>query len=70
QYDDGSKKTIAWGGGACEKKDVSVPFMLFAGFGIAMTALVFGALGMLYSMGSAELPKVLSAGVGGTRPTK
>ena len=65
EYDDGSKKTVQWGGGACEKKDVSVPFILFASIGVGAATLVAGAIGMLYSMGSAELPKVLSAGVGG-----
>jgi hypothetical protein len=65
--DDGSKKTIEWGGGACEKKDVSVPFVLFSFFAIFMLTVVFGAVGMLYSMGSQDLPKVLSAGVGGGR---
>jgi hypothetical protein len=65
--DDGSKKTIEWGGGACEKKDVSVPFVLFSFFAIFMLTVVFGAVGMLYSMGSEDLPKVLSAGVGGGR---
>jgi Domain of unknown function (DUF3844) len=70
EYDDGSKKTIIWGGGACEKKDVSVPFMLFAGFGVIFTMLIAGIIGMMYSMGSADLPKVLSAGVGGAKPPK
>ena len=56
---------MQWGGGACEKKDVSVPFLLFAGFGTAMFAVVAGAIGMLYSMGSQDLPSVLAAGVGG-----
>jgi len=60
-------KTIAWGGTACERKDVSVPFFLFAGFGVAMTAVVVGAVGMLYAMGSEELPSVIGAGVTGPR---
>jgi hypothetical protein len=72
---DGSKegegrKTIAWGGGACEKKDVSVPFVLFAGFAIVMAALVAGVIGMLMSMGSEKLPSVLSAGVAGPTARK
>ena len=70
QYENGGKKTIQWGGGACEKKDVSVPFILFASIGVAGVTLVAGAIGMLYGMGSVELPKVLSAGVGGARPPK
>ena len=64
------RKTIAWGGGACEKKDVSVPFILFASFGVAFTALVVGGIATLYGMGSTELPKVLSAGVGGAKAGK
>jgi Domain of unknown function (DUF3844) len=60
-------KTIAWGGTACERKDISVPFFLFAGFGVFMTAVVVGAIGMLYAMGSEELPSVIGAGVTGPK---
>lgn len=61
------RKSIAWGGSACERKDVSVPFFLFAGFGVFMTAVVTGAVGLLFSMGSQELPSVIGAGVTGPR---
>ncbi len=44
-----------------------MPFFLFAGFGVLMTALVVGAVGMLYGMGSQELPSVIGAGVTGPR---
>jgi hypothetical protein len=64
---DGTKKTVQWGGNACQKKDVSVPFVLFASFGVVMSALVVGAIGMLWSMGSQELPSVIGAGVAGPR---
>lgn len=64
---EGSDKTVQWGGNACQKKDVSVPFVLFASFGVVMTALVSGAIGMLWSMGSQELPSVIGAGVAGPR---
>ncbi|KAJ9610577.1 hypothetical protein H2200_005354 [Cladophialophora chaetospira] len=64
---DGTKKTVQWGGNACQKKDVSVPFVLFASFGVVMTALIVGAIGMLWSMGSQELPSVIGAGVAGPR---
>ncbi|RMZ88132.1 hypothetical protein DV736_g4640, partial [Chaetothyriales sp. CBS 134916] len=64
-YEDGSKKTVQWGGHACEKKDVSVPFIIFASFGAAFTALVVGGIGLLFAMGSETLPSVLSAGVAG-----
>lgn len=63
-------KTVQWGGSACERKDVSVPFFLFAGFGVFMTALLVGAVGMMYSMGSEELPSVIGAGVTGPRAQK
>lgn len=70
EYDDGSKQTIAWGGPACQKVDVSVQFVLFASIGVALVTIVAGGVGMLYSMGTVELPKVLSAGVGGPKPGK
>lgn len=66
-YDDGSSKTVLWGGNACEKKDVSTEFILFASFGVFFTAVVVGGIGMLYSMGSQELPSVIGAGVVGPR---
>jgi hypothetical protein len=61
---------VQWGGTACEKKDVSVEFWLFASFGVAMTGLVAGAIGLLYIMGAEELPSVIGAGVAGPRATK
>ena len=67
---DGSVQRWSWGGLACEKKDISVPFWLFATFGVAMTSLIAGGIGLLYGMGSEELPSVLSAGVGGPRAQK
>ena len=70
ENEDGTQKTVQWGGLACQKKDVSVPFFLFASFGVAMAALVFGAIGMLFSMGSEELPSVIGAGVAGPRAPK
>jgi hypothetical protein len=68
--DDGTTKSVQWGGTACEKKDVSVEFWLFASFGIAMTGLVAGAIGLLYIMGAEELPSVIGAGIAGPRATK
>lgn len=60
-------KTVQWGGNACQKKDVSSEFILFAGFGIVFTAIVSGAIGMMFNMGSQELPSVIGAGVVGPR---
>lgn len=68
--EDGTQKTVQWAGAACQKKDVSVPFLLFAGFGIVMAALIAGAIGMLYNMGSQELPSVIGAGVAGPKAGK
>ncbi|KAF2650217.1 hypothetical protein K491DRAFT_782797 [Lophiostoma macrostomum CBS 122681] len=60
-------KTTYWGGPACQKKDVSVPFFLFAGTGVVLAFLIAGGIGLLYSMGSEELPSVIGAGVSGPR---
>jgi hypothetical protein len=58
-------KTTYWGGPACQKKDVSVPFWLFVGSGLLLAFLITTGIGMLYSMGSEELPSVIGAGVSG-----
>lgn len=62
------KKTTYWGGPACQKKDISVPFWLFVGSGVMLAFLISGGIGMLYSMGNEELPSVIGAGVSG--PTR
>ena len=59
-------KTIYWGGPACQKKDISVPFFLFAGFTVAAVAAVSYGIGLLYSIGEEDLPSVLGAGVAPT----
>jgi hypothetical protein len=58
-------KTTYWGGPACQKKDVSVPFWLFVGTGVMLAFLITTGISMLYSMGSEELPSVIGAGVSG-----
>ena len=58
-------RTTYWGGPACQKKDVSVPFWLFVGTGVMLAFLITTGIGMLYSMGSEELPSVIGAGVSG-----
>lgn len=68
--DDGTTKTIYWGGPACQKKDVSVPFFLLAGLTIAMLATVSWAIGLLFSIGQEDLPSVIGAGVAGPRAQK
>ncbi|ORY15022.1 hypothetical protein BCR34DRAFT_585369 [Clohesyomyces aquaticus] len=61
----GGKKTTVWGGPACQKKDVSVPFFLLLGSGVGITFLITFGIGMLYSIGNEELPSVIGAGVSG-----
>ncbi|KAL3425362.1 arsenate reductase [Phlyctema vagabunda] len=58
-----SIKTTYWGGGACQKKDVSGPFWLLAGFSIILMAIVAGAIGAMFSIGEEKLPGVIGAGV-------
>ncbi|KAJ5394098.1 uncharacterized protein N7487_011739 [Penicillium crustosum] len=67
QNSDGTTKTIQWGGSACQKKDISSPFFLVASVSLLAIILVGSAIGMLFSMGSQELPSVISAGVGGPK---
>ena len=64
--DRGQNKSTYWGGPACQKKDVSVPFFLFAGFAIFMAAALSWGVGLLYSIGQEDLPSVLGAGVAPT----
>ncbi|KAK7191774.1 hypothetical protein PSPO01_02223 [Paraphaeosphaeria sporulosa] len=59
------KKTTYWGGPACQKKDVSIPFWLFVSSGVLFAFLISGGIGLLYSVGSEELPSVIGAGVSG-----
>lgn len=59
------KKTTYWGGPACQKKDVSVPFWLFVTSGVLFAFLISGGISLLYSVGSEELPSVIGAGVSG-----
>ncbi|KAL6715974.1 hypothetical protein ACLMJK_006936 [Lecanora helva] len=67
---DGGTKTIYWGGAACQKKDISVPFFLLAGLSILLVGVVTWGVGLLVSVGSEELPSVIGAGVAGPRATK
>lgn len=59
------RKVTYWGGPACQKKDISIQFWLFVATGIVLAFLVSSGIGMLYSMGSEELPSVIGAGVSG-----
>lgn len=66
----GSKKTTTWGGPACQKKDISMPFLLIAGFTVVMVATVSWGIGLLFSIGQETLPSVIGAGVAGPRAQK
>lgn len=67
-YDDGTpKKTISWGGSACQKKDISIQFFLLAGFTVVIVAAVAWGVGLLFSIGNEDLPSVIGAGVSGPR---
>jgi hypothetical protein len=61
---------VRWGGAACQKKDISSSFFLISGVTIAIIVIIGTAIGMIYSVGTAELPGVISAGVGASRPQK
>ncbi|KAH9879159.1 hypothetical protein J1614_002596 [Plenodomus biglobosus] len=61
----GQQQVTYWGGPACQKRDISVQFWLFALSGVVLAFLVASGIGMLYSMGSEELPSVIGAGVSG-----
>ncbi|KAI8247865.1 putative endoplasmic reticulum membrane protein [Colletotrichum sp. SAR 10_77] len=52
-----------WGGPACSKVDVSVPFWLFTGFGIALIGTLYFAISLLFNVGEEPLPGVIGAGV-------
>ncbi len=61
-------QTYYWGGAACEKQDVSVPFFLLAGFSIFIVAALAWGIGLLFSVGQEPLPSVIGAGVVAPRP--
>ncbi|KAK6582142.1 hypothetical protein PZA11_005839 [Diplocarpon coronariae] len=62
----GEKKyytTVAWGGSACHKRDVSSPFWLIAIFTVVLVGIVSWGMGLMYSIGEEKLPGVIGAGV-------
>ncbi|KAI1638401.1 hypothetical protein F4809DRAFT_261725 [Biscogniauxia mediterranea] len=69
EYDDVYKSELLyhWGGGACQKRDVSTPFWLFAGVTIALVSTVAFSIGLLFSVGEEKLPGVIGAGVSRTK---
>ncbi|WYZ44641.1 hypothetical protein EsH8_VII_001077 [Colletotrichum jinshuiense] len=62
-----SNATIQWGGRSCGKVDVSVPFWLFVGTGIALVGTLTFVIGLLFSIGEEKLPGVIGAGVSKTK---
>ena len=68
--EDGRVKTVYWGGSACQKKDISVPFFLLAGLTIGLVGVVTWGVGLMASIGQEELPSVIGAGVAGPRAQK
>jgi Domain of unknown function (DUF3844) len=64
---DGGKKTTKYGGPACNKKDIVMPFWLIGGTSVFLIFILSWGLGLLYSMGGEELPSVIGAGVSGPK---
>ncbi|KAI0126976.1 hypothetical protein BJ170DRAFT_425386 [Xylariales sp. AK1849] len=62
-HENGSTAAWRWGGGACQKQDVSTPFWLFAGFTIFIVGVVGFSISLLFSVGEEKLPGVIGAGV-------
>jgi hypothetical protein len=52
-----------WGGGACQKEDISGPFWILAIFTVLLVGIVTWSIGMMYSIGEEKLPGVIGAGV-------
>lgn len=65
---DTNVKKVYWGGAACQKKDVSMPFFLLAGISIFLVTVISYGIGLLFSIGQETLPSVLGAGVAGVKP--
>ncbi|ETS74753.1 hypothetical protein PFICI_13237 [Pestalotiopsis fici W106-1] len=59
----GSDSIWYWGGAACQKQDVSVPFWMFVGFTIFMVGAVAFSISLLFNVGEEKLPGVIGAGV-------
>lgn len=58
-------RTQNWAGEACERKDVSGPFVLLAGTTIGLLIVIIGSIGLLYKVGEIALPSTLTGNVGG-----
>ncbi|OCH87859.1 hypothetical protein OBBRIDRAFT_795766 [Obba rivulosa] len=56
-------RTEHWAGAACERRDVSGPFVLLAGTTVGLILLIGGSVALLSAMGGQELPSTLTGGV-------
>jgi hypothetical protein len=56
-------RTSYWGGGACQKEDISESFWLLATASVVLVGLVSWAIGAMFSIGEEKLPGVIGAGV-------
>ncbi|PCH36031.1 hypothetical protein WOLCODRAFT_140191 [Wolfiporia cocos MD-104 SS10] len=56
-------RTEYWAGSACERQDVSGPFVLLTGTVVALIILVGGSIALLSGVGDQELPNTLTGGV-------
>ncbi|EJF55817.1 hypothetical protein DICSQDRAFT_113841 [Dichomitus squalens LYAD-421 SS1] len=52
-----------WAGSACERQDVSGPFVLLAGTTITLLLLIGGSVALLSGVGEQQLPSTLTGGV-------
>ncbi|KAL4947320.1 hypothetical protein BDW69DRAFT_178640 [Aspergillus filifer] len=66
----GLERKIRWGGSACQKQDISSAFFLTAGVTLAVMTAIGAAVGMIFRVGTTELPGVISAGVGAVKAQK
>ncbi|KAF9818108.1 hypothetical protein IEO21_02950 [Rhodonia placenta] len=60
---DAKGRTEYWAGSACEREDVSGPFVLVVGTVVALIVLVGGSIALLSSIGEQELPNTLTGGI-------
>ncbi|EMD33726.1 hypothetical protein CERSUDRAFT_87059 [Gelatoporia subvermispora B] len=56
-------QTENWAGAACERKDVSGPFVLLTGTVVALILLIGGSIALLSGIGEQDLPSTLTGGV-------
>jgi len=56
-----------WAGEACERKDISGPFVLLAGTVVGLLVVVVGSVGLLYGVGEQKLPSTLTGGIPGSK---